>query len=337
MFSRGKVVSVTTKPMALDVRSFPEEGQPGGFFGAVGKMNLSVEAQPRQLKVGQAVTVTARLSGEANFSQINSPIWPDLQGFAVNENSPQTDLRIENNRVAGQKTWEKVLIVRKADAGEIGPIRLPYFDPEKKAYVDLSTEPIQLTIDSSAGDGRELVILNTGEEIEITADDFRYIVTDPGSLTNQDGRLYRGSLFWALNLAPVFLVVSATAYQRRQRRMETDGGYARRVRAPRQARKVLSEAPAKMKSESRGEFFALLSKAILDLILDRFGFSARGLVHGEVSARLIEMGVNGDLAGETSEFLLHLDNSRFAGGGDDASLAEEYNKAKDLVDRLLKT
>ena len=68
-----KDVNLQSTAHTLDIAPLPEEGRPADFSGAVGDFNFNVEAAPRQVEIGEPVTLTMTVSGEGNFDTVSAP------------------------------------------------------------------------------------------------------------------------------------------------------------------------------------------------------------------------------------------------------------------------
>ena len=146
---------VTAEPVELDVKPLPVAGRPADFSGAIGKFQLAVEGSPRQVKVGDPVTLKMRISGTGNFDRVNAPELVDPKGWhsyePSNVFSPNDELLTK-----GTKTFE-MAVVPEEKKTQMPQVRFSYFDSESEKYVTLTSEPSPLTVEGGAPPAPESV------------------------------------------------------------------------------------------------------------------------------------------------------------------------------------
>ncbi len=139
---------VTAEPMELDVKPLPAAGRPADFSGAVGKFQMAVGGSPKQVKVGDPVTLNMRVSGTGNFDRVNAPELVDRKGWHPYEPSavftPNDDL---SN--SGSKTFE-MAVVPEEKKTQMPQVRFSYFDSDAEKYVTLTSAPSPLTVEGGA-------------------------------------------------------------------------------------------------------------------------------------------------------------------------------------------
>ena len=75
-FTRSESVVLSVKPL-------PKENQPPDFSGAVGQFDFKVTVAPQTVQAGEPVTVTAKVIGAGNFSEVNAPPFQAWAGLPV--------------------------------------------------------------------------------------------------------------------------------------------------------------------------------------------------------------------------------------------------------------
>lgn len=135
-----RAMTVESNPIELDVRPLPPGG-PGGrgeFAGAVGSVTVAAALVPEEVPVGRSATLTVTVAGEGHLESLPAPrIRPgDWQG-AVEVLGPQS----ASSGAAGlpvpearQRSWEYLLVPRRAGSWELPAVEVPYFDPEAERY-----------------------------------------------------------------------------------------------------------------------------------------------------------------------------------------------------------
>ena len=123
-----------SEKLVIDVSDPPADGRPAGYaVGDVGDMSLSATVSPRAVEQDGAVGVTIELRGTGNLpSQLTMPIAPGIEWLDA-----QTTDKLgaqANEKFGGTRTFAYVARLHKDGPVDLGEVRLPYFDPDKRAY-----------------------------------------------------------------------------------------------------------------------------------------------------------------------------------------------------------
>ena len=147
-FKRGRRAALTTvitpsNQPAITVLPLPSEGRPADFSGLVGEYELQVEAAPREVNVGDPITLTVRLAGPSYLGNVELPPLGRLADFS--------GFRLPTERGAGErrdngKLFTQTIRARAAGPQQVPPLSLNYFNPASGRYEELVSEPIPLTV-----------------------------------------------------------------------------------------------------------------------------------------------------------------------------------------------
>jgi hypothetical protein len=127
---------------ALLVEPLPEAGRPADFSGLVGEYAMAAEAAPRDMNVGDPVTLTLTISGaHPHRAQL-----PDLARFL-----PPSAFKIPAEMAAAEtaedkKIFTQTIRVQDPAVTAIPPIDLSYFDPVQKNYRIARSAAVPLTV-----------------------------------------------------------------------------------------------------------------------------------------------------------------------------------------------
>ena len=153
-------VRCRSRPVKLRVLSLPSEGRPEHFAGAIGNFSLDVQADKENLKVDEALVVTATITGYGNFDRIGDlDCAPHSKWKAY---PPKIEFTSADDlNFSGEKRFDYTFIAAAATAEAPG-IRFCFFDPEARQYVSLAGDPISVRVTGSGGatlSNRELAAL----------------------------------------------------------------------------------------------------------------------------------------------------------------------------------
>jgi hypothetical protein len=146
-FGEQKKITIKSEPATLEVKPLPPNA-PASFSGAIGNFSLHVEANPKNVQVGDPVTVTATISGRGNFDRVSAPVLPDTKGW--HSYPPTSKFKQDDDvGISGTKTFEIVLSPNeRKDA--IPPLEFTYFDPLSEKYVSAKSGAIPIHVEGEA-------------------------------------------------------------------------------------------------------------------------------------------------------------------------------------------
>ncbi len=326
LFRQGKPQVLKSKPIEIEVLPLPEMGKPDNFSGTVGNYRMKVSVDKTEVEVGQPITVKARISGEGNVKSVGKPAIPELSDFRTYSSGSSESVSKENYKVSGVKTYEEVLIPKKAGKYTLPPMEFSFFDPRAKSYKNLKGDPILLTVLPPAQASPIEIAQLSKQEIAAAAKDIRYIKISASELKNQGEDLYKKPLFLMLQLIPLLAFAVSWRYQRVRERLNSDIGYARGRRAHKLARKRLKGA-RKLISEGRPkEFYCEVARASLQFVGDKLNLPAYGLTKDRIEAELLERGLAKGKIEDLAKVLDSCDFARFA----------SVSSTKEEMERFLK-
>ncbi len=263
-------VTLSTAPLALHIRPVPAEGRPADYSGAVGQFRFDVDVKPRELKVGEPLTVTLRVSGRGNIAAVLPPSYADSPLYKTYE-ARQSGESPDPAAESGVKTFEQVVIPRSVDLAELPALSFSVFDPEAAAYRTLAAGPFPLTVhESETGASALLMQIPDADDASraralVLGTDIVYIQPAPSRwLRPSDSPLTPFAVATTLGFALPPVLLAALAFStRRRNRLASDVAYARRRQAPRAARSALrrAEEAAHAPTPDPRAVFELLSDA----------------------------------------------------------------------------
>lgn len=144
-FSREESHELLSEPVVLIVQEPPVAGRPDDFTGVVGDVRIGARFDSADVRAGDPMTLTVRVSGEGNVKFFQRPSieipWGDL--VPANE---RVELDSTLPMVRGAKEFDWILTPRVAGELELPAFRYSYFDPSSGQYETALTEPDTLTV-----------------------------------------------------------------------------------------------------------------------------------------------------------------------------------------------
>ncbi len=225
-------ITVRSKPATLEVKPLPPHAPPG-FAGAVGNFALSEEVKPKNVQVGDPLTVTATLSGRGNFDRVSAPELENDRGWHTYP--PNAKFKADDDiGISGTKSFELVLTPNERKSA-VPPFVFSYFDPLKETYVTLKGDQLPVVVEGVAPPSSSAVARNataprppTGSATPApAAQDILYQRTDHSGWAQSFAPLYLHPVFWAAQAVPLLALVGFFAWETRRRRLANREGLRR--------------------------------------------------------------------------------------------------------------
>ena len=327
-------LSVSTGKVPLEIQPLPEEGRPTGFSGAIGAFSITQNLSANEVGVGDPVTLKIEISGSGNFDRI-LPIEID-EGGKWKSYSPKSEFTARDEQKAqGTKTFQYVLIPESADITETPAMKFSYFDPEAAKYVDLTPDPIAMTVHPAP---------STQTFSPLTAGGNRRTGTDTAAARPPQRNFlsirllpspwhtailppfYRTQFYYAQAI-PFLLLLGLYLWRKRQLRLRDDLQYAQQLRSGKALRSWLNKAKSAASAEDPPVFFASAQRAIQESLSRHFRSEAQTLTLLDLEAFFSSRQTDPKLAARVTEFFHAADAVRFAGSADREKTLRDWNRA----------
>lgn len=273
---------VTSAGERLSVRDLPQDGRPADFSGAVGQFSFDIAVSPVEVRVGDPITVKMNLSGDGNLKGIDLPAFKKLDRFKVYD--PQV------KEEGGVKKLEQVIIPESSAVKQIPTIRFSYFDARLNKYSTIEKGPFAITVEEpKEGEGLKVVGINRPVDIvapEVLGQDIVFIKDTPGKFYARGRQFYQSWLFVIMVFVGLSVWTVLYILYRRTHKMETDVVYARRMLAPRQARKGLAEAKQFLDAGEHKKFYDALFKVLQEYLGNKLHLPGGAVTFDSVRGKL---------------------------------------------------
>jgi len=309
-----KQYRVSTDPVTILVKPLPEDDKPEDFSGNVGSYSLEAYAKPSQVRVGEPITVTMRVTGSGNLEAVNAPVLSDIEHFKTYEPEITTDIEGKEPIFTGQRSFETILVPQRSGRQVIRNVKVNFFDPKKEKYVTLAKGSFEFDVlPAPVEPMRRVVQVETGSgktEIRVVGEDIGPIFTEIRRAGNVEPP---GTIAFSFSLTvPPLAYAMLLALVTRKRRLASDVAYARKQRATRDARRRLAAATRALNRGEGASFYGEVTKAMTGFVADRTGMPRAGLTAGDVREKLESAGVSVDLVNRVTSILEACDYWRFA-------------------------
>jgi len=313
-FSREESAVMRADDVTLHVKPLPLGGQPAGFSGAVGVIDLRASVDASDARVGEPVVLTVRVRGRGNVK-----LWPRpevvIPGAVLVPAGERVTADTSGQYVRGTKEFDWLVTPEREGPLAVPVVEYAYFDPYDASYRIATTEAIGITI--AAG---EFVSAPPGIA---ERDGLALRTVDRGA---RRAPLSRHPLFWAL-----LLLAPLPALRRRQ--VAVSHGAAVAPGTPAGAAATRLEVPRSAEDRAR-RAAADARKQLLDALASRLATTAPSLIaHAALERRLRRRGVTRRTAEQVVALVADLDAAAWARDVDHARRDEAEVRAR--MDALL--
>ncbi|MCU0771931.1 MAG: BatD family protein [Verrucomicrobia bacterium] len=253
---------VDSEPLTLNILPLPRPSELPGFTGAIGSFSVDPPTlSTNRVLAGDLITLIVTVRGQGNLERVLPPKLepqPQWQVFPPRKENLLPAIL----RQRGFVQFEYKLIPLDPTVTATPPIPFCAFDPSTRQYVDLTIEPLPITVEPSAFSTPPV----PGEVSVIEARSFlRELLQKPGPPTALAGTLespgrtartlrplHQQPWFAAIQLIPALLLGGLWSWDRRRRFFELHPEALLRLRArrairhhARHARKAARQADAR--------------------------------------------------------------------------------------------
>lgn len=145
LFTQLKIRSVSSDTVRLKVLPLPA-GAPESFSGGVGAFEMESTISPRNLKVGDPISLEFEVFGTGNLETMGAPIIPGLDRKTWKTYDAKKDVKTDSDGInPGRVLFSQILIPLK-EVDEVPSFELTFFDPEHRQYVTRRSLPVQITV-----------------------------------------------------------------------------------------------------------------------------------------------------------------------------------------------
>jgi hypothetical protein len=141
--AHSEQIRLQTAAQTIEVRPLPPA--PPGFGGAVGQLALAAELEPREVHLGEAATLTVRLSGVGNLQGIREPRVQPPPGLTLLPPQQEGKEELNGSAVRGTRIWRYAVLPDRAGRFTLDAPKITYFDPAEARYQVATTTDLALT------------------------------------------------------------------------------------------------------------------------------------------------------------------------------------------------
>jgi hypothetical protein len=330
-FADLKPVTLRTGTAGLNVRSIPSAGRPTSFDGAVGNFTLKSEISSEEIPTDEPITYRITVSGDGDFNFVKNPVIDLPPDFEVYDPKITTD--VSGSKMSGSKTFEYLIIPRRQGEYALKPYTFSWFDPVKQRYNTASTPAYRLKVTkgTATGGGSSMSSLSR-EEVELLAEDIRYIKTAPLIATR--GITFGSLPYVALMVAPVILFLPLFFVKRHRMKRLADDSIRRHITANRLTRRNMAAAKRLMNEGDVAGFHRSLQSALEGWLAQRLHIAQSDLSKTRIENELHDRQVSPEVSAELRSILDNCEIALYAPSTQAAHMNETWGLANKVMSSL---
>lgn len=324
--------SFKSNAIPVTVIALPQKDKPDNFMGAVGNFDFNISADPKDIEVGDPITLKMTISGEGNFNTLTVPKQDSLGDFKVYE----PEVKVENKI----KIFEQILMPKTDKLKEIPRIEFCFFNPLKGEYVNITKGPIPIKVSSSEKE-QNIKIVEYGNQTEVSLKNetigkgIAYIKTSPGEIKKIGVYLYKSKVTIFLLILSLGFLFLFLIFHAKLNRLRTDLKYARHLQAPRKARVGIKKIRRYLQEGNVKEFYNYIFKTLQEYLGNKFHLSSASITLDVIEEyfKSAEIKLDIDIINKIKEIFQDCDKSRYSVVDIDKNIMNDaFKNLEEIID-----
>lgn len=263
MYNKQERRVIESKPVTITVLPFPQ-GKTEAFTGAVGDFTISSKTDVQSIPANEAITYKFTIQGIGNLALLQKPTIEFPKDFEVYEPKIIDSYTTTTQGDKGSRTFEYVVIPRHEGEFSIPQVTMQVFNPHTKSYKTITAQAIPIHV--SKGSATPTVSANFGankEQIQYSADDFRYIYTDDFDIHRISSYLVAQP--WFIGMYAIIIIAAAVYIIVARKRIElySNTSLLRQKQAAKVSKTYLKQAREFLNQGNDSAYYEAVSKALL--------------------------------------------------------------------------
>lgn len=306
---------ITGKEVDLNIKSVPLQGKPSHYKDLVGTFRIDSELNHSELKAGDTATLSVVIDGVGpldTLGNLDLSLNPDIRVYPdkpQSQEKPSEKYGIESKRI-----FKFALVPIHKGEYKLGVLKVPYFDPVKNSYQEMSTDLGVLKV--AEGDVSNAVVashLATGTATS-TRTDVKALGTDLIDIKRHVSLSEHGNLRFKDLLLLIFFVglpgiLSLLLVFFRTFTRYSKGKYSsKKKQAWRNFEQSLKKLEKNGLTQELENFYSLYR----EFLGDKLNLKGRALTAREISSELNRLKISQDLRSELESFAKTMEETQYA-------------------------
>jgi hypothetical protein len=326
-----------TETIEVRVLPLPKEGKPYDFSGAVGDFKIKGSVDKKDASINDPITLTVTVSGNGNMKSIKDIKFNSYDGFKKYDT-------IVANTSDNSKEFKTIFIPLTAGEKEIPSASLSFFNPAKKQYEDVKTQPLKITISAKSSYFNDATFNDTTfndtakntSKINKVRNDINY------NKQIKELKLYKGPFikkpaFYLIFIPFIVLLFFSIGYRLYVNRTSKNKSKKLKDYNFKNVCKLINEAETNITSNSFSVALSKIHEALIEIVNIKTGIFSDNLQGLQISSNLAKSGVGNETISKILGALERINFYKFASSNPDKdSLNALIGEARAIVINLRK-
>jgi hypothetical protein len=330
-------VSKKLSPKTTIVNVKPRLNAPADFENLTGSFSLEVTSDKTTTKTNEPITLKITLSGTGNH-HLKTGFELDLpKDIETYEPKKKSSLSLTAKGYTGAKSFEYLLVPRRAGDYILPSVELVYFDVNSASFKRLKSDPISIHVEK--GDAEYIGDLPTGlskKEIELRGKDIQFIRLKYDDFSKQGKRFVGSFSFFLMYLLPTVFFILVLVLVHRFRKLRTNLVLFKQKKASTFSRKRLKKAHKLLKAEDSKGFYEEVTGALTAYLSHKLMIDVASFSRDLIGEKLSNKGVSMELIKDLFSLLDDCEFARFAPSDEVRNMNDTYQSALLLLSSLEK-
>lgn len=319
----------------INVKALPESNYPA-FKGSVGDFNYSAKIDKEKVNINEAVTLTITISGNGNLKMTEAPVLNTPEEIEVYDPKVSENISVNESGMKGSKTFEYVLIPRKAEQFTIQTDPFVFFNPVKKEYVQLQSPEFNITVTGNEKSSNSTItyVPNDKQELKEIGTDIRFVEDLSGKLYKKNSPYFGTWKYYGTLSATFagFVLLLFVLINRKKEQADITG--LRFKKAQKIAIANLKQAQKLREEKNTSQFYAEVLNALHKYLENKLSIDPAGLNKETISIALTNKNVSTYILDDLMLLINHCEMARYAPPGTAEAMENLYEKAKQVIIQL---
>ncbi len=327
---------LTTGRVNVTVKELPA-GAPASFTGAVGSFTMDTQLPAQELKANSAASYTVKISGTGNLTFLQAPKLNLPSSFELYDVRSTESIRSTTAGTTGYRQFEYPFIARAEGEYDVPAIEFSYFNPEKNAYVTLSSAALTLNVSpdgsASAATPAQIVMGTSKEGVRQLGSDIRFIKLGTPALRSVSAPLMLSGTYFIILLLIVVAAIMAYFILRRKIRDSKNTVLVRNRRANKVAVQRFRAAERFMREQNRHAFFEEMLRALWGYMSDKLNIPVSNLTKENIREELQRRGCPAEDAQHFTEIISRCDEAQYS-PAESVQMDDVYAEGVNIISRI---
>jgi hypothetical protein len=243
-----------TNKLEIEVLPLPQEGKPHDFAGAIGDFKMTASLDKHTTKTNSPVTLTVTISGYGNMKSINTINFDRCDDFKKYDT-------VAADISETTKEFKTIFIPIVPGEKEIPIATLSFFNPTKKQYATIKTQPQKISVSGKATYTKDDV--KNRSKINAIRKDIRYN-KQIDHLKSYNGYLVKTLKFYLILTPFILMFIISLCYKTYLKKPKL----FKRLKISRftKAQKLITKAELELSNNNFEVFSNLIYQALIEII-----------------------------------------------------------------------